>query len=32
MGDQPNKIICSMVQVSKYYDKKQVLKDMTAGF
>ena len=32
MGDQPNKIICSMVQVSKYYDKKQVLKDISLSY
>jgi len=32
MGDQPNKIICSMVQVSKYYDKKPVLKDISLSY
>jgi len=32
MGDQPNKIICSMVRVSKYYDKKQVLKDISLSY
>jgi len=32
MGDQPNKIICSMIRVSKYYDKKQVLKDISLSY
>jgi len=32
MGDQLNKIICSMVQVSKYYDKKPVLKDISLSY
>ena len=32
MGDQPNKIICSMLQVSKYYDKKPVLKDISLSY
>ena len=32
MGDQPNKIICSMVQVSKYYDKNPVLKDISLSY
>ncbi|PLX48428.1 MAG: energy-dependent translational throttle protein EttA [Desulfobacteraceae bacterium] len=32
MGDQPNKIICTMVQVSKYYDKKPVLKDISLSY
>jgi len=32
MSDQPNKIICSMVQVSKYYDKKPVLKDISLSY
>ncbi len=32
MGDQPNKIICSMFQVSKYYDKKPVLKDISLSY
>jgi len=32
MGDQPNKIICSMIQVSKYYDKKPVLKDISLSY
>ena len=32
MGDQPNKIICSMVQVSKYYDKKPILKDISLSY
>ncbi len=32
MGDDPNKIIYSMVQVSKYYDKKPVLKDISLSY
>ncbi|MGA8179330.1 MAG: energy-dependent translational throttle protein EttA [Desulfobacterales bacterium] len=32
MGDQLNKIICSMIQVSKYYDKKPVLKDISLSY
>jgi sulfate-transporting ATPase len=32
MGDPPNKIICSMIQVSKYYDKKPVLKDISLSY
>ena len=32
MGDQPNKIICSMIRVSKYYDKKPVLKDISLSY
>ncbi|MBW2603405.1 MAG: energy-dependent translational throttle protein EttA [Deltaproteobacteria bacterium] len=32
MSDQPNKIICSMLQVSKYYDKKPVLKDISLSY
>ena len=32
MGDQPNKIICSMVRVSKYYDKKPILKDISLSY
>jgi sulfate-transporting ATPase len=32
MGDQPNKIICSMLKVSKYYDKKPVLKDISLSY
>ena len=32
MGHQPNKIICSMIQVSKYYDKKPVLKDISLSY
>jgi sulfate-transporting ATPase len=32
MGDQPNKIICSMIRVSKYYDKKPILKDISLSY
>jgi len=32
MSHQPEKIICSMVQVSKYYDKKPVLKDISLSY
>ena len=32
MGQEPNKIIYSMIQVSKYYDKKSVLKDISISF
>ncbi len=32
MGDQPDKIICSMLKVSKYYDKKPVLKDISLSY
>ncbi len=32
MGQEPNKIIYSMIQVSKYYDKKPVLKDISISF
>ena len=32
MSDQPNKIICSMIRVSKYYDKKPVLKDISLSY
>ena len=32
MGQEPNKIIYSMMQVSKYYDKKPVLKDISISF
>ncbi len=32
MSNQPNKIICSMNQVSKYYDKKPVLKDISLSY
>ncbi|MBU0733204.1 MAG: energy-dependent translational throttle protein EttA, partial [Proteobacteria bacterium] len=32
MGQEPNKIIYSMIQVSRYYDKKPVLKDISISF
>jgi len=32
MGQEQNKIIYSMIQVSKYYDKKPVLKDISISF
>ncbi len=32
MSDDPNKIIYSMVQVSKFYDKKPVLKDISLSY
>ena len=32
MGQEPNKIIYSMIQVSKHYDKKPVLKDISISF
>ncbi len=32
MAHEPNKIIYSMIQVSKYYDKKPVLKDISISF
>ena len=32
MGQQENKIICSMIQVSKYYDKKPVLQDISLSY
>jgi sulfate-transporting ATPase len=32
MSDEPNKIIYSMVRVSKYYDKKPVLKDISLSY
>jgi sulfate-transporting ATPase len=32
MSDPPDKIICSMIQVSKYYDKKPVLKDISLSY
>jgi energy-dependent translational throttle protein EttA len=32
MGQEPNKIIYSMIRVSKYYDKKPVLKDISLSF
>ena len=32
MGTEPNKIIFSMVRVSKYYDKRPVIKDISLGY
>ena len=32
MGQEPNKIIYSMIRVSKYYDKKPVLKDISISY
>lgn len=32
MSQDPNKVIYSMVKVSKYYDKKPVLKDISISF
>jgi len=32
MSHPPDKIICSMIQVSKYYDKKPVLKDISLSY
>ncbi len=32
MGTEPNKIIYSMIRVSKYYDKKPVLKDISISY
>jgi len=32
MSQEPNKVIYSMVRVSKYYDKKPVLKDISISF
>jgi sulfate-transporting ATPase len=32
MSDEPNKIIYSMVRVSKFYDKKPVLKDISLSY
>jgi energy-dependent translational throttle protein EttA len=32
MRQQPDKIICSMMQVSKYYDKKPVLQDISLSY
>ena len=32
MAEEPNKIIYSMMQVSKYYEKKPVLKDISISF
>ena len=32
MSDQPNKIICSMIRVSKHHDKKPVLEDISLSY
>src|SRR5512147_2514148 len=32
MGDEVNKVIYSMIGVSKYYDKRQVLKDISLSY
>jgi energy-dependent translational throttle protein EttA len=32
MSEPPNKIICSMIKVSKYYDKKPVIKDISLSY
>ena len=32
MSQQPEKIICSMIKVSKYYDKKPVLRDISLSY
>ncbi|MCX5810499.1 MAG: ATP-binding cassette domain-containing protein, partial [Proteobacteria bacterium] len=32
MGNEPNKIIYSMIGVSKYYDKKPILKDIYLSY
>ena len=32
MSQEPNKIICSMVNVSKYYDKKPILQDISLSY
>jgi ATP-binding cassette ChvD family protein len=32
MRQQPDKIICSMMQVSKYYDKKPVIQDISLSY
>ncbi len=32
MAQEPNKIICSMVQVSKYYDKRPVLENISLSY
>ena len=32
MGNEPNKVIYSMVRVSKFYDKKAVLKDISLSY
>ena len=32
MANEPNKVIYSMVGISKFYDKKPVLKDIYLGY
>jgi energy-dependent translational throttle protein EttA len=32
MNQMPNKVICSMIQVSKYYDKRPVLQDISLSY
>ncbi|MCU0584641.1 MAG: energy-dependent translational throttle protein EttA [Desulfobacterales bacterium] len=32
MGDQPNKVIYSMIRVSKYYDKRPVLEEISLSY
>ncbi len=32
MGNDPNKIICSMIRLSKYYDKKPVLENISLSY
>ena len=32
MSDQPNKVICSMIRVSKYHDKEPVLQDISLSY
>jgi len=32
MADQPNKVICSMIRVSKYHDKEPVLEDISLSY
>ncbi|MDP3429100.1 MAG: ATP-binding cassette domain-containing protein, partial [Desulfomicrobium sp.] len=32
MSDEPNKIIYSMLKVSRFYDKKPVIKDISLSF
>ena len=32
MSQEPNKIICSMIRLSKYYDKKPILEDISLSY
>jgi energy-dependent translational throttle protein EttA len=32
MGQKPDKVICSMIRVSKYYDKKPVIQDISLSY